>query len=86
MQPQTPMMQQWFACKQKHPDALLFFRLGDFYEAFYEDAKTISKELELTLTKRQSIPMCGVPYHTGDTYVDKLIAKGQMKTVLAKDV
>jgi DNA mismatch repair protein MutS len=54
----------------------LFFRLGDFYEAFYEDAFIISKELDLTLTKRQGIPMCGVPYHTSDLYVDKLVAKG----------
>ena len=72
----TPMMQQWSDCKRKSKGALLFFRLGDFYEAFYEDAEIISQELGLTFTKRQNIPMCGVPYHTCDNYIDKLIAKG----------
>jgi DNA mismatch repair protein MutS len=72
----TPMMEQWITCKKKAKDALVFFRLGDFYEAFYEDASVISKELDLTFTKRQEIPMCGVPYHTCDVYVDRLIAKG----------
>ncbi|NGX60029.1 MAG: DNA mismatch repair protein MutS [Chlamydiae bacterium] len=73
---QTPMMAQWHACKEAAPDTILFFRLGDFYEAFYEDAELISKELDLTLTKRQDIPMAGVPHHTCDTYVDRLVAKG----------
>ncbi len=72
----SPMMQQWHACKKAAPHALLFFRLGDFYEAFYEDAIQIAKELELTLTKRQEIPMCGVPHHTSEAYIDKLVAKG----------
>lgn len=72
----TPMMQQWSLCKQRAKDALLLFRLGDFYEAFYEDAFLISKEIDLTLTKRQEIPMCGIPFHTSDVYIDKLIAKG----------
>ncbi len=72
----TPMMAQWQACKAEAKDALLFFRLGDFYEAFYDDAKVIAKEINLTLTARQGIPMCGVPFHASDAYIDKLIAKG----------
>lgn len=76
MNPQTPMMVQWQACKDKAVDAILFFRLGDFYEAFHDDAALISKELDLTLTKRQEIPMAGVPFHMGEQYIDKLIAKG----------
>jgi DNA mismatch repair protein MutS len=72
----SPMMKQWQNCKDEAKDALLFFRLGDFYEAFYEDAYIISKELNLTLTQRQKIPMCGVPYHASENYIDKLIAKG----------
>lgn len=72
----TPMMQQWHTCKEYAPDALLLFRMGDFYEAFYEDAAIIAKELELTLTKRQEIPMAGVPVHTCEGYIDKLVSKG----------
>ncbi|MBN2479695.1 MAG: DNA mismatch repair protein MutS [Parachlamydiales bacterium] len=72
----TPMMKQWKDLKEQAKDALLLFRLGDFYEAFFEDAKLISKLLDLTLTKRQNIPMCGVPHHTCEVYVDRLIAKG----------
>jgi DNA mismatch repair protein MutS len=72
----SPMMAQWHACKQRAPFALLLFRLGDFYEAFYDDALLISRELDLTLTKRQEIPMCGVPAHTSESYVDRLVAKG----------
>ena len=70
------MMQQWHTCKIKAGDAILFFRLGDFYEAFYEDAALISKDAGLTLTHRQNIPMAGIPYHTAPTYIDRLIAKG----------
>ncbi len=70
------MMAQWEVCKAQAGDALLLFRLGDFYEAFYEDATRMSKEIGLTLTARQGIPMCGVPFHTADSYIDKLIAKG----------
>lgn len=77
----TPMMAQWQACKEKASDALLFFRLGDFYEAFYDDAKQIARELGLTLTARQGIPMCGVPFHTAETYLDKLIGKGHKVAV-----
>lgn len=72
----SPMMAQWHACKQVAQEAILLFRMGDFYEAFYEDAILLAKELELTLTKRQEIPMSGVPAHTKDAYVDKLVAKG----------
>lgn len=72
----TPMMAQWEECKAQAKDALLLFRLGDFYEAFYEDAKIIAKELHLTLTARQTIPMCGVPFHTAEVYVDKLTLRG----------
>lgn len=72
----SPMMAQWQACKQSAQGAILLFRLGDFYEAFHEDAVLLSKELDLTLTKRQDIPMSGVPYHASEAYIDKLVAKG----------
>lgn len=72
----SPMMIQWHTCKKNAADALLFFRMGDFYEAFYDDAVTMARELELTLTKRQDIPMCGVPHHTSEGYIDKLVSKG----------
>ena len=70
------MMQQWETLKKSVPHALLLFRLGDFYEAFYDDALRLSKELDLTLTKRQDVPMAGVPFHTCETYVDRLVSKG----------
>ncbi len=72
----SPMMQQWSDCKNRAKNAVLLFRMGDFYEAFYEDAALLAKELDLTLTKRQDIPMSGIPHHTCETYIDKLIAKG----------
>lgn len=72
----SPMMLQWHTCKKEAPESILFFRLGDFYEAFYEDAVLISKELDLTLTKRQEIPMAGVPFHSSESYIDKLVARG----------
>lgn len=72
----TPMMSQWHACKKAAGNAILFFRMGDFYEAFYEDAVLLSKELDLTLTRRQEIPMSGVPHHTCENYIDKLVGKG----------
>ena len=79
----TPMMRQYQQIKEQNPDAILFFRLGDFYEMFNEDALTASRELELTLTTRdrskpeeERVPMCGVPYHSSDAYVARLIAKG----------
>ena len=79
----TPMMQQYLAVKEQHPDCLVFFRLGDFYEMFFEDAVTGSRELELTLTTRdrnkppeERTPMCGVPHHAVQSYIAKLTAKG----------
>ena len=77
----TPMMQQYLQMKSENKDCLLFFRLGDFYEMFFDDAKTASRELELTLTGRdcgleERAPMCGVPHHAVDNYVEKLINKG----------
>nr|WP_330381818.1 DNA mismatch repair protein MutS [Defluviitalea phaphyphila] len=79
--PLTPMMQQYLEIKEKCKDCLLFFRLGDFYEMFFEDALTASRELEITLTGRdcgleERAPMCGVPYHSAETYINKLIDKG----------
>jgi hypothetical protein len=77
----TPMMQQYMKIKDKLPDAILFFRLGDFYEMFFDDALLASKELELTLTGRdcgqeERAPMCGVPYHSCEGYIARLIGKG----------
>lgn len=83
--PLTPMMAQWHECKAQAKDALLFFRLGDFYEAFYQDAEIMSKQLGLTLTARQGIPMCGVPFHTADSYLDKLVALG-FKIAVAEQI
>ena len=79
--PSTPLMRQYHAIKQQVPNALLMFRLGDFYELFYEDAVTAARELEITLTSRnkekgQAIPMCGVPYHAAEGYLSRLIQKG----------
>ena len=72
----TPMMEQYHAQKLQHPNELLFFRLGDFFEMFNEDAVTGSRELGLTLTQRQQVPMCGVPAHAVEGYLQKLVAKG----------
>ena len=77
----SPMMQQYMSIKEQQKDAILFFRLGDFYEMFFDDALTASRELEITLTGKECgleerAPMCGVPYHAVDTYVSKLIEKG----------
>ncbi|MGA9070245.1 MAG: DNA mismatch repair protein MutS [Terracidiphilus sp.] len=75
----TPFMRQWTAAKRENPDALLFFRMGDFYELFYDDAVTVSRELQLTLTARdreRSQPMCGVPYHAVESYLNRLLRKG----------
>jgi DNA mismatch repair protein MutS len=79
--PSTPLMRQYAAIKKQHPNALLFFRLGDFYELFFEDAVLAARELEITLTSRnkekdQAIPMCGVPYHAAENYLSKLLRKG----------
>lgn len=77
----SPMMKQYFEVKEKYPNTLLFFRLGDFYEMFFNDAKIASRELELTLTGRdcgqeERAPMCGVPFHSAETYIARLVAKG----------
>ncbi len=77
----TPMIQQYLSIKAEYKDAFLFFRLGDFYEMFFEDAKNASKILEITLTGREGgtkerIPMCGIPYHSADSYISKLIELG----------
>ncbi|MCH9630943.1 MAG: DNA mismatch repair protein MutS [Chlamydiia bacterium] len=77
----TPMMQQWNSCKEKSKGAVLLFRLGDFYEAFYEDAAILARDLGLTLTKRQGIPMSGVPFHAAENYIDKLITKGHLVAI-----
>src|SRR5579864_4220852 len=80
-EPSTPLMRQYAAIKKQHPTALLFFRLGDFYELFFEDAIVASRELQITLTSRNkekdtAIPMCGVPYHSAENYLSKLLRKG----------
>ncbi len=77
----TPMMQHYLQTKEQYPGCILFYRLGDFYEMFFEDAITVSRELEITLTGKscgltERAPMCGVPYHAVDTYLNKLIEKG----------
>ena len=80
-EPSTPLMRQYAAVKKEHPTALLFFRLGDFYELFFDDAILAAKELQITLTSRNkekgiAVPMCGVPYHAAEGYIGKLIRKG----------
>ena len=80
--PHTPMMQQYFGLKADYPDTLLFYRMGDFYELFYEDARKASRLLDITLTKRgqssgEPIPMCGVPYHAVENYLGKLVRAGE---------
>src|SRR4029079_5948027 len=77
----TPAMRQYLDAKQQHRDAILFFRMGDFYEMFYEDALLASRALDLTLTSRSKdtnggIPMCGVPFHAVDGYIARLVKKG----------
>lgn len=80
-EPSTPLMRQYHSLKQQVSGALLMFRLGDFYELFYDDAVTAARELEITLTSRnkekgQPIPMCGVPHHSAESYLARLIQKG----------
>src|SRR5450759_1283048 len=80
-EPSTPLMRQYHGIKQQVPNTLLLFRLGDFYELFYDDAITAARELEITLTSRnkekgQAIPMCGVPHHAAEGYISRLIQKG----------
>src|SRR5687767_8582695 len=78
----TPAMRQYLEAKRQHPTALVFFRMGDFYEMFYEDAIVGARALDLTLTSRakdaggQGVPMCGVPFHAADGYITKLVSKG----------
>lgn len=77
----TPMMQKYMETKEEYPDCILFYRLGDFYEMFFDDALTVSRELEITLTGKscgleERAPMCGVPYHAVETYLSRLVAKG----------
>src|SRR5229473_3563298 len=80
-EPSTPLMRQYAAIKKEHPSALLLFRLGDFYELFFDDAVVAARELQITLTSRNkekgmAIPMCGVPYHAAEGYISKLIRRG----------
>ncbi len=82
----SPMMKQYFEVKKENPNSILFFRLGDFYEMFFNDAKTVSQELDLTLTGRdcgqgERAPMCGIPYHSSEGYISKLLAKGYRVTI-----
>ena len=75
----TPVMRQYFAAKAAHPDCLMFCRIGDFYELFYEDAILVARELQLTLTardKEKKQPMCGVPYHAAEIYLQRLLRMG----------
>ena len=86
----SPMMQHYLATKAENPDCILFYRLGDFYEMFFEDAQTVSRELELVLTGKdcglpERAPMCGVPYHAADGYVNRLVEKGY-KVAIAEQV
>ena len=76
----TPMIEQYLEIKEQHQDAILFFRLGDFYEMFFEDAQIASRELDIVLTAREGggakVPMCGIPYHAMNNYVSRLINRG----------
>ena len=72
----SPMLQQYLDIKKQYGEYILFFRLGDFYEMFFDDAITVSRELELALTSRAGSPMCGVPFHSSEIYIKKLIDKG----------
>ena len=90
MAPLTPMMQQYFDIKEKHKECILFFRLGDFYEMFFDDALTASKAIDITLTGRdcgqdERAPMCGIPHHAADGYISKLISQG-FKVAIAEQV
>src|SRR6185295_17398435 len=82
MSQHTPMMQQYLRIKAEHPNSLLFYRMGDFYELFYDDARRAAKLIDITLTSRgqsagEPIPMAGVPYHSVDTYLSRLVRKGE---------
>ena len=78
----SPMMQHYLSVKEKYKDCVLFYRLGDFYEMFFDDAERVSKLLDLTLTGRdcgldKRAPMCGIPYHAADNYIAKLVGLGE---------
>ena len=82
----SPMMKQYFQVKKEHPNSILFFRLGDFYEMFFNDAKTVSQELDLTLTSKEcgqdeKAPMCGIPFHSAEGYISRLLVKGYRVTI-----
>ena len=86
----TPMMTQYLNTKEEYPDCILFYRLGDFYEMFFDDAKLAAKELELTLTGKdcgleERAPMCGIPYHSAEVYLNRLVLKGY-KVAIAEQV
>ena len=77
----TPMIEQYLEVKKANPDTILFYRIGDFYEMFFEDAKIASRELDLVLTgknagKEEKVPMCGIPHHAASSYIQRLIKKG----------
>ena len=77
----TPMMQHYLKMKEENPESILFYRLGDFYEMFFEDAKLVSQELDLVLTGRsagveEKVPMCGIPFHAANSYIQRLVKKG----------
>ncbi|MBS0621599.1 MAG: DNA mismatch repair protein MutS [Verrucomicrobia bacterium] len=81
----TPMMLQWHSCKEAAKEAILLFRMGDFYEAFYKDALLLAKELDLTLTKRQEVPMAGIPWQHAESYIDRLVGNGH-KVAIAEQM
>ena len=81
----TPVMRQYRELKARHPDAVLLFQLGDFYEAFFEDAETVARDLEIILTSREGVPMAGVPVRKADLYVQRLLRKGH-KVALASQL
>ncbi len=85
----TPMMQQYLATKEQNPGAILFFRLGDFYEMFFDDAVMVSQELGLTLTGKECglperAPMCGVPHHAVESYLNKLVQNGHKVAIASR--
>ena len=77
MSAETPLMKQYFSIKNQYKDEVLFFRLGDFYEMFFDDAIEVAKLLNLTLTQRGDVPMCGVPYHAAKVYIARLLRLGK---------
>jgi len=81
----TPLMKQWHDIKAVNPDKIIFFRLGDFYEMFYDDAVEASSILQITLTKRQEAPMCGIPFHAADNYLRRLIQSGKKIAIVEQD-